>query len=555
MLKQSKASKSPVAAAVVGRATTRANGSGVSAQAGQPLGNLPGRRTPTARLQAAALEVELKLGVATEHLDILKNHPLFRNRRSSRKDELVSIYLDTKDRVLRRHGLSFRFRRKGEELLQTIKGPYRGILDRSERETSFTRDGDDHPGAVDAFLRDLDRNLPTALKPIFKSVIERETYQVGGIEVCLDKGEIIAGRRSSPIAEVELELKSGDRRELFALARQISAIVPAEISVKSKSERGYDLVEGTKVRVIMAQDPALPRFPTVTEAFQIVCSECLHQLISNLPGVRDEIAEALHQARVALRRLDTAVKLFRKIQSEKATKVAGELKWIGDELAGARELDVFMTDFLGPFRSKHPTDLSLAKVYGACVQLREKAYERANAALSSQRFRGFLIDVAEWIETGNGQRKARSRVKGEPSAKDIVSKRLSKMSRKMKAVRRIDDLDLRRLHKLRLRAKRMRYTIEFTRSLYEVSYKRIEGMLKQLGKLQSALGKLTDMASARTILSRIAVEAKADPKRVKLRITSGLTTIAGDQERQKSNQLKKAAKAFEKLQNLKPFWT
>jgi triphosphatase len=105
--------------------------------------------------------------------------------------------------------------------------------------------------------------------------------------------------------------------------------------------------------------------------------------------VRDHIAEALHQLRVALRRLDAAVKLFGKIDIEKATKVAGELKWIGDELAGARELDVFMTDFLGPLRSRHPTDLSLAKVYSGCVQLGEKAYERANAALSSQRFRGF----------------------------------------------------------------------------------------------------------------------------------------------------------------------
>ena len=115
------------------------------------------------------------------------------------------------------------------------------MLDRTERETSFSCDGDDHPGAVDAFLRQLDRNLPTSLKPVFKTRIERETYQIGGIEVCLDKGEIIAGRRCSPIAEIELELKSGDRRELFALARQISGIVPAEISVKSKSERGYDL--------------------------------------------------------------------------------------------------------------------------------------------------------------------------------------------------------------------------------------------------------------------------------------------------------------------------
>jgi triphosphatase len=353
-----------------------------------------------------------------------------------------------------------------------------------------------------------------------------------------------------------LELKSGDRRELFALARQISAIIPAEIFLKSKSERGYDLVEGTKARAIMAQDPALPRFPAVTEAFQIICSECLHQLISNRPGVRDHIAEALHQLRVALRRLDAAVKLFGKIDSEKATKVAGELKWIGDELAGARELDVFMTDFLGPLRSRHPTDLSLAKVYSGCVQLGEKAYERANAALSSQRFRGFLIDVAEWTETRNGQRKARSRVKREPSARDLVSKTLSKISRKMKAVRRIEEFDLRSLHKLRLRAKRMRYTIEFTRSLYEVSPERVEEMLKQLGKLQSALGKLNDMASARTILPRIAVEAKTDRKSVEPRITSGLSAIiAGNQERQKSKQLKKAVKAFEKLENLKVFWT
>jgi CHAD domain-containing protein len=81
-------------------------------------------------------------------------------------------------------------------------------------------------------------------------------------------------------------------------------------------------------------------------------------------------------------------------------------------------------------------------------------------------------------------------------------------------------------------------------------------MLKQLGKLQSALGKLNDMASARTILNRIAVETKADRKSVEPRITSGLSAIiAGNQERQKSKQLKKAVKAFEKLENFKAFWT
>jgi len=125
----------------------------------------------------------------------------------------------------------------------------------------------------------------------------------------------------------------------------------------------------------------------------------------------------------------------------------------------------------------------------------------------------------------------------------------------MKTARRIDGLDLRRLHKLRLRAKRMRYRIEFTRSLYEVNPKRVEGMLKQLGKLQTSLGKLTDTASATTISRRIALEAKTDPKSVKLGIISRLKAIAGDHERQKSKQLKKAAKVLEKLENLEPFWS
>jgi uncharacterized protein YjbK len=121
----------------------RANTSVISVKAGQPFSDLPGRRASSATLQRAALEVELKLDTAAEHLDILKRHPLFCNRRSSRKDEVVSIYLDTKDRVFRRHDLSFRLRRKGKELLKTIKEPYRGILNRTERETSFSCDGDE----------------------------------------------------------------------------------------------------------------------------------------------------------------------------------------------------------------------------------------------------------------------------------------------------------------------------------------------------------------------------------------------------------------------------
>jgi triphosphatase len=546
-----------MATPVVSVGATTANAPPVQVKDEKPPRQSPGETRAEGAIERAVLETELKLDVSAEHLDILKSDPLFRSLRSSGKHELVSIYLDTKDRTFGRQGLSFRLRRKGEQLFRTIKGTYGGILDRTERETPFNCDGGNQPGSVDAFLKRLeDRRLPTVLKPIFKTRIEREIYQVGGIEVCLDKGEIIAGRRSAPVAEIELELKSGDRSELFALARQISAIVPAEISVKSKSERGYELIDRVKNRAVMAQNPGLLPSATITEAFRIICNECLHQLISNRSGVRAHVPEALHQARVALRRFDAAVKLFGKIQSAKATKVAGELKWIGDELAGARGLDVFITDFLVPLNQ--PKDSSVAKVHRACVRLREKAYGRANAAMASQRFRTFLIDVAEWIEAGNGQRKASSGLKRKQSAKDLASKALSKVWIKMRAGRRIDELDLHRLHKLRLRAKRLRYTIEFAKGLYdkEANPKRVERVLKELAELQSALGRLNDIASGKAILNQIAAEAKAAPKHGKLRITSRLTKmIVGNQGGQKSKKLKKAAKAFEKLENIKPFWT
>jgi hypothetical protein len=52
-------------------------------------------------------------------------------------------------------------------------------------------------------------------------------------------------RARSP--EIELELKRGEPAELFKLARTIGDIVPAQLDVKSKSERGFDLVEKASI--------------------------------------------------------------------------------------------------------------------------------------------------------------------------------------------------------------------------------------------------------------------------------------------------------------------
>lgn len=514
--------------------------------------------------QSPPLELELKLDVTAEDIENVRNHPSFRRRlkKLSVKRELVSVYLDTKDWALRRHGFSFRRRRAGDRLTQTIKAMRRGILERAEWETPYGTGNRDHHGSMEALFEQLsDEKFPTALKAVFKTKIERTTYRVGGIEVALDKGRVIAGRRFAPVYEIELELKNGDRAALFALAREISIIVPAEISVKSKSERGYDLLEGGKPRAIMATETVLPPAVTVAEAFQIVCNSCLCQLIANKAGILASVSEALHQMRVSIRRLQAAMKLFSEIASGRpAEHIAKELKWIVAELALARELDVFLSDVLVPLKKKYPTNINVAALYRACLKLRKKEYQEANAVLGSERYRMFLLAAAEWIEAGHWQAKPgdKSRPKLQQRARDLAAEELSALRKKMKKGRRMEKLAPRSLHKLRLRAKRMRYVIEFTESVFGDGQngKRIDSALTSLKYLQSSLGALNDIAAQKGIFDRIAAMPPNNPKkrqRLDPSVAAGL--MFENQKRRMRKLLKKSVEAYDQFERMKPFWT
>src|SRR5690349_3744034 len=78
---------------------------------------------------------------------------------------------------------------------------------------------------------------------------------------------IVASDASYAVSEIELELKRGEPAELFKLARTISDIVPAQIDVKSKSERGFDLVEKASIAAEKAYEPELSTGTTAGRAF------------------------------------------------------------------------------------------------------------------------------------------------------------------------------------------------------------------------------------------------------------------------------------------------
>ncbi len=186
--------------------------------------------------------------------------------------------------------------------------------------------------AKDAALAPLlTKKLKRELKPVFETRIHRTTIPVRQgrtiIEVALDKGHVHAGRQSVAITELELELARGKVSDVFKLAREMAQLVPITLSLKSKSERGYDLIDNKAAQAVRAQKIRLPEGMSAAEAFRTIGRSTLQHISANEDAVRRSDSEGVHQMRVGLRRLRAALSLFSKLLGDKQTEmIKSELK-------------------------------------------------------------------------------------------------------------------------------------------------------------------------------------------------------------------------------------
>ena len=201
-----------------------------------------------------AMEIELKLLVAPEHLARLRRHPLLRadalGRPVNRK--FFAEYYDTEDFALHRAGVSVRLRREGRRVMQTVKFAGRvegGLHQRREWEVEVHDGQLDHAALAETGgIKQLsDPDLRRHLRPIFVTEFKRATRMLeprpgNVVELCLDHGEIRAGNHTSPISEIEIELRNGTASALYELAIALERSVPVKLERRSKAERGYDLL-------------------------------------------------------------------------------------------------------------------------------------------------------------------------------------------------------------------------------------------------------------------------------------------------------------------------
>jgi triphosphatase len=457
--------------------------------------------------------------------------------------ELISVYFDTPDRALERAGVSLRVRESGGQRIQTLK---RGQgLAREEHEQPV--EGFAPDPSAEPLRKILRPEAAAALSPAFYVGVHRRQRLVrrgvAEIEIALDHGEVRATGGKSPISEVELELKAGPTEALFDLARELLAAAPLYLSFETKSSVGQALTAGpgkAKAR------PALKPEATAGEAFQAVARHAVGHVARNAARLREApSAEAVHELRVAARRLRSALATFAVlVRDERLAWVKAELRWLSEACNDARDWDVLAAtakDAAGALGAEPP---GLPRLLAAIEERCARAAAPAGEAVASDRFRRLLLELAAWVETGQWlQDPARTELRATPVRLFAAGRLERRLKRVRRAARGFAKASHEARHDLRIQAKTLRYAVQAFAGLYPD--RAVRRFAQPLKTLQDDLGALNDAAVA----ARLTAELPLD---VETAFAAG--EIAGIRAAEAPRRLARAGKALRQLRDARPFW-
>jgi CHAD domain-containing protein len=342
-------------------------------------------------------------------------------------------------------------------------------------------------------------------------------------ELNLDRVRLYQGTEDSPLyLELEVELLHETSEEtLVQFARELQASWDLVPQSQSKFERGLERfgipaasTGGSLITIEIEEPPAveLPSVPGVepddpmSEAGRKIFFFHYQRMVYHEPGTRlgDDI-EALHDMRVATRRMRAAFRVFGPYYKPKAIAAyRNGLKRTGRALGPVRDLDVFRAKtnaYLSNLPQSQQNDLDQFMV--VLQAHRDSARNRMNTFLDSAEYTLFKERFGQFVQTdGMGSRPALLK-DGDPRPHRVRHVAPMVIYQRLAAVRAYDewvsipDPPPERLHALRIACKRLRYTLEFFR---EVLGPDTGALIKTIVTIQDHLGNLQDARVACALL-------------------------------------------------------
>ena len=466
---------------------------------------------------------------------------------SAQRLALAARYFDTPDRRLAAAGFALRLRREGERWVQTLKG--RGDATMQRPEHNVPLDGDAEP------VLDLARHAGTpvgdalhaagidtaAIVPLFGTDVQRTQRRLRSgstvVELAFDEGAIVAGDARAPVCELEIELVAGAPKALIGIAARWAERHGLWLDVRTKAERGDLLARGVAASPpVHAQPPLLSAHDRPADAMRAMVRACLDQVLPNASAIaagRFE-PEHVHQLRVGLRRLRTALRVFGDASADVDATWEPRLATAFGRLGAARDLDALSATLLPALRAA-----------GApLVDLGAAAVEDPGAVVREPGWTALMLELLAFVLPAEGEATPSSWALPASHDGELLRWARRKLRRAYRqavtGAETFAQLPEQAQHRVRKRVKRLRYSVEFVSSLYPP--KAVQRFLKRLRPAQAVLGEYNDL-----LVAEAAYRARAadDP-----RAWFAVGWLAG----QRPRQLARCQRELAKLADADAFW-
>ena len=291
-------------------------------------------------------ELELKFAVPSYQQSVLRKNI---DTKTAQQQRLSAYYFDTPNQDLAKKGIALRIRFEDSQWVQTLKTAGDGVAKRVELNTVLSLTGMPDTLDVSSLVPDISLiteptvvaqltnimpldQLAQALTVQYFTDVQRTSRQIkknnSRIEIAYDIGKVGIGRLNSrkpannhgltqsDIHEIEFELLEGDPSDLIEVAKTWCKKYKLYLSTVTKAQRGSLLLANKQFAEPVKADLAVLQLHKGISQFaflQAVVNNCLVQILPNASAIAEGSPDGnlVHQLRVGIRRLRTALKHFK----------------------------------------------------------------------------------------------------------------------------------------------------------------------------------------------------------------------------------------------------
>jgi CHAD domain-containing protein len=421
---------------------------------------------------------------------------------------LQTTYYDTADLRLARWGASLRYRPGEGWTVKLPEGQNGVLLVRAEH--VFPGDGRKPPAEAVALVRAFVRTgrlAPAArMRTVRRPVELRDPGGSRLAEVVDDDVQVLDGRRiAARFRELEVELD--EAADAGLLDQVVDRLLEAGAQAAEPTPK-YLRALGGRERTLGPEvvEPEVGASSSVETLLRHDLASGTLRLFRHEAGVRiGEDPEAVHQARVATRRIRSTLRTFASLLEEEWTdRLRDDLKWLANLLGEVRDTDVLLERFSEHLAALPAEDAKPGRrLLDRLAEQRDQARRRLLGGMSSDKYLQLLEDLvaaaaAPALLPGSDR----------PAAEvmpPLVAKPWKKLRKTVRTAG--DDPPDHELHQIRIRAKRARYAAE---AVEPVIGKPAEDFADAIADLQGVLGDHQDAVVGEAWLRGAAASARRD---------------------------------------------